>query len=219
MELKWQMRSSESSSRPSVGPAADCNRMNAPLPPFYLHSRLLLQHPFRRSLLAARRQGVHSGWCMRSLKDTQGSHTSCPKEQSSWRPLPSHPLLVLRVTLQSDAHLALELCKGKLFKVHTTGILAKKEQTHVEKKQPRVTPNNSCQLPVGPLCTPMGSRGFSGARVSVSSSVLLPGCYNIYHTHRKNSFSPGPWDEIQQLWCFSATALQVCNQNENTEFQ
>lgn len=123
------------------------------------------------------------------------------------------------MTLQSDAHLALELCKGKWFTVHTTGILAKKEQTHVEKKQPRVTPNNSCQLPVGPLCTPMGSRGFSGARVSVSSSVLLPGCYNIYHTHGKSNFSPGPWDEIQQPWCVRATALQVCNQNENTEFQ
>ena len=107
MELKWQMRSSDSSSRLCRGPGAYCSTMNAPLPPFYLHSRLLLQHRFRRSLLAARRQGVHSGWCMPSLKDTQGSHTNCSKEQTSWRPLPSHPLLVLRVTPQSDAHLAL----------------------------------------------------------------------------------------------------------------
>lgn len=61
MELKRQMRSSDSSSRPFVGPGDRCDMMNAPLPPFYLHSRLLLQHPFRRSLLAARRQGVHSG--------------------------------------------------------------------------------------------------------------------------------------------------------------
>lgn len=108
MELKWQMRSSDSSSRLFVGPRAHYNTMNAPLPPFYLHSRLLFQHPFRRSLLAARRQGVHSGWCMPSLKDTQGSHTNCPKEQTSWRPLPSHPFLVrqLRVTLQSNALLA-----------------------------------------------------------------------------------------------------------------
>lgn len=93
MELKWQMRSGDSSSRLSAGPRAHCKTMHAPLPPFYLHSRLLLQHPFRRSLLAARRQGVHSGWCMPSLKDTQGSHSSCPKEQSSWRSLPSHPFL------------------------------------------------------------------------------------------------------------------------------
>lgn len=96
MELKWQMRSGDSSSRLCAGPRAHCNTMHAPLPPFYLHSRLLLQHPFRRSLLAARRQGVHSGWCMPSLKDTQGSHTSCPEGQSSWRSLPSHPLLVLQ---------------------------------------------------------------------------------------------------------------------------
>lgn len=102
MELKWQMRAGDSSSRLCAGPRAHCNTMNAPLPPFYLHSRLLLQHPFRRSLLAARRQGVHSGWCMPSLKDTQGSHTSCPEGQSSWRSLPSHPFLVLQpgVTLQ-----------------------------------------------------------------------------------------------------------------------
>lgn len=96
MELKWQMRSGDSSSRLSAGPRAHCKTMHAPLPPFYLHSRLLLQHPFRRSLLAARRQGVHSGWCMPSLKDTQGSHSSCPKEQSSWRSLPSHPFLLLQ---------------------------------------------------------------------------------------------------------------------------
>lgn len=99
MELKWKMRSSDSSSRPSVGPDAYCNTTNAPLPPFYLHSRLLRQHPFRRSLLAARRQGVHSGWCMPSLKDTQGSHTDCSEEQTSWRPLPSHPLLLLGLGL------------------------------------------------------------------------------------------------------------------------
>lgn len=86
--------------------------MNAPLPPFYLHCRLLLQHPFRRSLLAARRQGVHSGWCMPSLKDTQGNHTNCPKEQSSWRPLPSHPFLVLQPggTLQSSSRAGHSSC-------------------------------------------------------------------------------------------------------------
>lgn len=103
MELMWQMSSSDSSSRPFVGPGAHCNTMNAPLPPFYLRSRLLLQHPFRRSLLAARRQGVHSGWCMPSLKDMQGSHTDRPKEQTSWRPLPSHPLLMLRLGMTAQS--------------------------------------------------------------------------------------------------------------------
>ena len=101
MELKRQMKPGDSSSRPFVGPEAHCNTMNAPLPPFYLHSRLLLQHPFRRSLLATRRQGVHSGWCMPSLKDTQGSHTNCPRNS----PLgdQSHP------TLSSCSH-ATEPC-------------------------------------------------------------------------------------------------------------
>lgn len=110
MELTWQMRSSDSSSRPFAGPGAFCNIMNAPLPPFYLHSRLLLQHPFRRSLLAARRQGVHSGWCMPSLKDTQGSHTNCSKgtDLLETSPVPPAPPAQDRGDApQSDAHLAL----------------------------------------------------------------------------------------------------------------